>query len=170
MTLKLCNHSLKTNKSFSLKYPLKKLEGYWTASCSLFKYWSMFLCSANCEATRFWTPLVPNYKLICKYFSYKYGKFVFNRKSGITTISPSGSVTFLPSSPLNCELFNNTSTLIIISCWQFNDTFSGSLNLLINKKGTALIRKLWKGVYLRLWLNLGVSSLFLVCLSYFFQT
>lgn len=129
-----------------------------------------FSCSANCEAALFCTSQVPNYKLVCKYFSYRYGRFVRNRKFGITTISPFlGLVTFLPSLPFNCGLFNNPSMLIIISYWHFH-TFSGSLNLFINRKGTALIRKNQKGACPRLSFQLEASSLSLVCLSYFFLT
>lgn len=78
-------------------------------------------------------------------------------------------MTFLPSPPLNCNLFNNNPAMLItISHWHLNnDTLNGSLSL-----SSAEVVLPWSGkkkrkwVYPRFWLKLGVSSLFLV----FFHT
>lgn len=155
MTLKLCNLLLKTNISFSLKHPLK--TWYDTAL--------LHVLSLNTEIPSSVLPAVRlcyfgHHILATSLFVSTFHTSTANLfLTGRLELSSQVLLTFLPSSPLHCELFNNPSMLIITSCWHFNNaTFDGSLNLSLNKKGTALIRRSWKDICPGFWLKLRVSS------------
>lgn len=112
VTLKLCNLLLKTNISFSLKHPLK--TWYDTAL--------LHVLSLNTEIPSSVLPAVRlcyfgHHILATSLFVSTFHTSTANLfLTGRLELSSQVLLTFSPSSPLHCELFNNPSMLIITSC------------------------------------------------------